>query len=387
MRPLGFLLLVLLLSGAPGQAAPTQADLLEPLQQALHSVYDMAFESAVQQAQALRERAPQHPAGFFVLAATYWQWRLVTGEAQPRSQLLAQFQEAIQQTRALAERLPEAQAAEAAFYLGAASGMQARMHFVEKQYIRALLAAKQGSAALQRCVRLVPTWYDAYAGLGTYHYVLARVPAFWRGVVQQLIGLPGDRRRGLQALEQARRHGQLAVPEATLLLAKIYTLPEEGQYEQAASLLASLAQRYPHNLDYRYRLLLAYTALERWEQAQQVTQHLLTDLQQSQAAYAQDWLPIVHYRQAEIALFQRQVASAAAQLHGLQTHELLPSLRAWVELRLGNVYDLRHERQTARAWYSGVSGDPTAEQLARLYLGRPFMWDFSITKPIEQSAI
>ena len=50
------------------------------------------------------------------------------------------------------------------------------MHFVEQQYIRALLAAKQGSTYLQQCVAHAPDWYDAYAGLGTYQYVLSSRP-------------------------------------------------------------------------------------------------------------------------------------------------------------------------------------------------------------------
>lgn len=381
------LLLALLYARTTPSAAVTHAELVEPMQRALDFIYNMEFESALHSARGLLARAPEHPAGFFTLAATYWQQRLVTIEAQQRSQLLEQFQDAIQRAQTAAAKLPEAQAAEAAFYLGAAYGMQARMHFLEKHYIRALIAAKQGSMHLQHCVTLVPLWYDAYAGLGTYYYVLARVPGFWRGIVQRLIGIPGDRAQGLYILEQARSHGQLSIPEASLLLAKIYMLPDEMQYGQAAHLLTSLVQRYPNNIDYRYRLGLVLAALGRWQQAQHLLRDLLTELTHSTAPYAQQWLPVLSYRLAETALFQRELSTALDVLMGLQGQEIETTLRAWVELRLGNVHDLRNEPQAARVWYRGVTGEAEAERLARLYASRPFTPAHVVIKAIEQSAI
>ena len=205
------LLLAILLGLVPQHGVVTHTAMLEPAQRTLDLIYNMEFDEALRAAQRLIDLAPAHPAGYFYRAATYWQWRLITYDPPQRAMLLTQFQESTQRARDLAEHLPDAQAAEAAFYLGAVYGMQARMHFVEQQYIRALLAAKQGSTYLQQCVAHAPNWYDAYAGLGTYQYVLSRVPGVWRGIVQQLIGIAGDRDKGLQALEQARTAGRLSV--------------------------------------------------------------------------------------------------------------------------------------------------------------------------------
>jgi tetratricopeptide (TPR) repeat protein len=287
----------------------------------------------------------------------------------------------------MAEHLPEAQAAEAAFYLGAIYGMQARMHFVEQQYLRALLAAKQASSYLQQCVSRAPDWYDAYAGLGTYQYVLSRVPGVWRGIVQRLIGIAGDRDRGLQALEQARTAGRLSVPEAGSLLAKIYVLPGEEQYDRAYVLLENLVQRYPHNSDYRYRLAVVCARLGLWEHARQVMQPLMADIAQGKPYAPQEWLPLLHYRLAETYVLQRQPQAAAEILKALQMQKLSPTLRAWVELRLGNVHDLRGERQAAQAWYQGVQGDELAEAHAHAYMARPFVPAQIDLKPLEQAVI
>ena len=66
---------------------------------------------------------------------------------------------------------------------------------------------------------------------------------------------------------------------------------------------------------------------------------------------------------------------------------LSPALRAWVELRLGNVHDLRGERQAAQAWYQGVQGDEQAEARARAYMTTPFMPVQIDLKPLEQAVI
>ena len=382
------LLLTIVLGMAPQSGVVTHTALLEQSQRTLDLIYNMQFDEALHAAQGLIDLAPAHPAGYFCRAAVYWQWRLIALDAQERARLLRQFQEATQRTRTVAEQLPAAQATEAAFYLGAVYGMQARMHFVEKQYIRALLAAKQGSSYLQQCVARAPDWYDAYAGLGTYSYVLSRVPGFWRGIVQQLVGITGDRDRGLQFLEQARTHGRLSVPEAASLLAKIYTLPDEQRYDKAYVLLEHLVQRYPNNIDYRYRLAVVCTSLGLWKRARQVNRSLVVDIEHDKPYHARQWLPLLHYRLAETYVVQReQLQEAVGLLRALQTQDLSPALRAWVELRLGNVHDLQGERQAAQAWYKGVKGDEIAEALAQAYMAIPFTLAQMALKPLEQAAI
>jgi tetratricopeptide (TPR) repeat protein len=381
------LLLTTLLGLVPQHRVVLHAAMLEQEQRTLDLIYNMEFDAALHAAQRLIDLAPTHPAGYFYRAATYWQRRLITHDPHQRAILLSQFQESTQRARTMAEHLPEAQAAEAAFYLGAVYGMQARLHFAEQQYLRALLAAKQGSAYLQQCVARAPDWYDAYAGLGTYQYVLSRVPGVWRSIVQQLIGIPGDRDKGLQALELARTAGRLSVSEAGSLLAKIYVLPGEEQYDKAYVILENLVQRYPHNSDYRYRLALVCAHLGLWECARQVSQQLIDDIAQGKPYAPQQWRPLLHYRLAETYVFQRQPQVAAEILRALRTQELSPALRAWVELRLGTVHDLQGERQAAQAWYQGVHGDAQAEARAHAYMAMPFMPAQIDLKPLEQAVI
>jgi tetratricopeptide (TPR) repeat protein len=345
----------------------------------------MEFDAALTAAQTVIDLAPDSPTGYYYRAAAYWQWRLVAQDPLQRAVLLAQLQDAMRRTLEVAGRLPAGRAAEAAFYLGAAYGTQARLYVVEKQYFKALGAAKKGGAYLQRCIDLDPTWYDAYLGLGVYHYYLARVPGFVRGLAQWLIGLDGDRDRGLRELELTRTQGTFAAPEAASMLAKIYASSTEKQYDRARLLLESLVQQYPNNVDYRYRFLLVLANLERWQYARQTSQDLLADMAQGKLAYARQWVPLLHYRIAETYIVEGNADAALPLLHTLHTQALDDALRSWVLLRLGNVYDLRGDHHTARTYYRLVEGSDGSAELAAQYITVPFTRGQTALKPAEKS--
>lgn len=332
----------------------------------------MEFDAALQAAQIVIDMAPDSPAGYYYRAAIHWQWRLVARDPQQRAALLQRLQEDMRRTLDVAQKLPAARAAEAAFYLGAAYGTQARVSVVEKQYFKALGAAKKGGAYLQRCVELDPTWHDAYLGLGVYHYFLARVPGFVRGLAQWLVGLEGNRDRGLQELEHSYTHGLLTRPEAASVLARIYASSAEKQYEKARQLLAALAQQYPQNIDYRYRLLLVLAQQEDWPQAVYTGRALETDLAQGKLAYAFQWLPLIRYRLAEMYVLQGEADTAWPILHTLQVAPYDATLHPWVYVRLGNVADLRGNHDAAREFYQRVTEPDDARELAAQYSTSPF---------------
>src|SRR5437764_7234424 len=96
-------------------------------------------------------------------------------------------------------------------------------------------------------------------------------------------------------------------------------------------------------------------------------QHLIGDSTQGKPYAPQEWLPLLHYRLAETYVFQHQPQAAARLLRALQRQELSPTLRVWVELRLGNVHDLQGERQAAQARYQGVHGGEPAQTGAATY--------------------
>jgi hypothetical protein len=142
-------------------------------------------------------------------------------------------------------------------------------------------------------------------------------------------------------------------------------------------------QRYPNNFDYRYRLAYLCASLGRWERALQVSRGLVADITQGKPYYDQQWLPLLHYRIAETHVLQGEPQAAAVLLQALPQPELDATLRPWVALRLGNVYDLQGNRQAAQTSYARVAGDAIAEKLAAYYLTVPFVPGRADLKPPE----
>lgn len=144
----GFLLAVVIIPILQGEIA-VSSSVSQEAWRTTELLYNMTFDTALASARSMVTMAPEHPAGYFYEAATYWQWRLIIRDAPQRATFLRRFSERIKTAIDVAKRwLPEHES-EAAFYLGAAYGMQARMYVAEQRYLKALSSAKQGGAYLR----------------------------------------------------------------------------------------------------------------------------------------------------------------------------------------------------------------------------------------------
>ena len=84
---------------------------------------------------------------------------------------------------------------------------------------------------------------DTLLGLGAYDFYAARLPAYIRPVAR-LLGVSGDRRKGLFEIEEAMQHGWHLKIEAAMVRASAYWV--EGQYGDVARTIEEhIANRYP----------------------------------------------------------------------------------------------------------------------------------------------
>jgi tetratricopeptide (TPR) repeat protein len=116
-----------------------------------------------------------------------------------------------------------------------------------------LSAARDGKRikdALERALTLDPEMADAHFGIGLYRYYADVAPAAAR-ILQWLRLLPGgDRLRGLEEIDYARKRGLLLRSEADYQLHLLY-LWYEKRPESALSLLEDLVERHPRNPHFR----------------------------------------------------------------------------------------------------------------------------------------
>jgi len=89
------------------------------------------------------------------------------------------------------------------------------------------------------------TYYDAYLGLGIYHYLADVLPRFVK-ILSFLLGVDGDKDVGIRELSIAAEKGIYTKTEAMFFLAAIYTY-REREYAKAIDIFNQLLNKYPNN--------------------------------------------------------------------------------------------------------------------------------------------
>ncbi|MCB0278069.1 MAG: hypothetical protein KDD94_01100 [Calditrichaeota bacterium] len=143
------------------------------------------------------------------------------------------------------------------FYLGAAHGYLGRAHGMQRSYFSALKHGRKGKELLEEVVEEDPEYWDAYLGLGIFNYYVDKLGSGILRPVVWILGMSGDREKGLRYLKLARDKGKLAFAEATAVLGTIY-YSMEHDYHKARYYADSFNKTYPNNKAfwiYYYRLL------------------------------------------------------------------------------------------------------------------------------------
>jgi hypothetical protein len=226
--------------------APLYGSLTEGFR--LAAIYDTILDAEFDRAAAQLDAAcPPAPAGACAAlrVGSIW-WRILmdpANHALDRS-FESQAQAAIALNTEWTRREP--QRAEAWFYL---AGSYAPL--VQWRVLRGhrLAAARDGAtikSALERSLQLDPSLADAHFGIGLYHYYADVAPAYAKLLRWMLLLPGGDRRKGLEEMQEARQHGELLRDEADFQLQQLYVWYEH-RASDAVALLRALDAKHPHN--------------------------------------------------------------------------------------------------------------------------------------------
>ena len=346
-----------------------RATVEEEAAQTIDYFYNLEFDAARDAAAALEMHHPTHPAGAFYRGVALFQQYLL--EYPPQEKTLANFENAMQRTLELALALAETQPALSHYYQGAAQGFLARVAVARRRYGAAIPKARQGRVHLEKALALDPHLEDAYMGLGMYDYFADRTPAAVKPFAYLMVGLWGNRERGLEYLERTRRQGQAARMEATSILAAIYASQGEKQWEKARALFSELMQRYPRNPRYRLGLAYVYQREGRWEESLLALEPTGAWLEALHPLVKPTALASVRLRAAENFLFLGRYAEADTELTALEAQPQAPFLTDWLYLRRANWLESQQREDEARVVYKKIRLKKPAA-LAKRFEKTPF---------------
>jgi len=189
---------------------------------------------------------PGHPLGYLAQGLIYL-YRYRFEENQPAFE--KKFKDYTNQAIKLSKKnlSKQEKRVEALFYLGIANLFWGFYHSEQDNWVKAFWYGKQGLDDLNKVVAIDSSYYDAYLGLGMYHYYADFMANFLLKTVSSVLGFDeGDRKKGLRELQLAAEKGVYTRTLAAFLLGDIYS-NAEGEYEKALICFNALAQQYPDN--------------------------------------------------------------------------------------------------------------------------------------------
>ncbi|MBZ0178629.1 MAG: hypothetical protein K8F36_04995 [Melioribacteraceae bacterium] len=152
------------------------------------------------------------------------------------------------------------------FYVGGFHGYLARFYGLDRSYMSAFSSAKSGQRIMEDILEENPDFNDAYLLLGMSYYFADRLSGFI-GFVAGILGLSGDRDKGIDYIKRAADKGELSFAQAAISLVEIYTRLEDNEYP-AFPYFEKFLKKFPNSsymINWYCRELLDLNMTERVE--------------------------------------------------------------------------------------------------------------------------
>lgn len=242
--------------------------LLEGIEASFQEDYALA-ESRFQ---TLIRMAPEDPAGYFFLAALYHA-QMIDHESDFREK---DFYENIKTAKRFARRRIKKDRNDAWAYLVLGNSFGAKAVYEAKQgnWWSGLNQGLMAKSALNEAIKRDPELYDAYVGLGSYHFwASVMTKAFW------WLPFIGDHReQGISETKLAYEKSIFSSAAAASGLVWMYIRQKE--YEKAISLAQKMQSKYPEGKSFLWALAQAYYDKRDWNSARLKYQELLERIEE-----------------------------------------------------------------------------------------------------------
>jgi hypothetical protein len=262
---------------------------------------------------------------------------------------------------------------DAYFARGYLRGMHAVfITLVDHSYVA---AAKQGYAARndsEQALRIDPLYADAKMAVGIQQFAVASLPR-WVRIVVGIMGVGGNKERGLALLRDSAAHGVVTAVESRTVLSLF--LRHDARYPEALVVQHGLAAQYPHN--YLFRLEEANLTKDEGNGPGAIALYKVVLADASKPGYFIDpRLQMAWFGLADTQRGWNDIPSAALNYVNAATQ---PNCSDWLrkraQLNAGEMYDLLHQRAKAVSLYqmaAGGGGDQSQAEMARRLLKSPY---------------
>jgi hypothetical protein len=236
-------------------------------------------------------------------------------------------------------------------------------------------AARQGYAARgdsEQVMKIDPDYADAKMAIGIQQFAVASLPR-WVRMLVGIVGVGGNKERGLDLLREASAHGVITAVESRTVLSLF--LRHDGRYPEALVVQHGLAAEYPHN--YLFRLEEANLTKDEGNGPAAIVRYRVVLADTAKAGYfIEPKLQLAYFGLADTERGQNDIAEAAQDyVRAAEQPNSTDWLRKRAQLNAGEMFDLLHQRGRAVELYEMASaggGDQSQADMARRLMKTPY---------------
>ncbi|MFN0159477.1 MAG: tetratricopeptide repeat protein [Bacteroidota bacterium] len=373
---------IVLSQNASGQSsAPGTSEFDEHTRKGIDFVYNLEFENASREFDALVQLKPGHPAGHFFLAMVQW-WQILIDI--DNDQYDEKFHDALDGVVDLCDEMLEVNENDvtALFFKGGAIGFKGRLNAHRSEWLAAANAGRKALPIVQDASALDPNNYDILLGSGIYNYYAEVIPQEYAFVKPLLLFVPnGDKKKGIEQLTAAAERGKYASVEASYFLMQIYH-QFERDFSKALGIAQTLNARFPANMLFHKYLGRCYVSLGNWPKVHEVFGEISARARKDQRGYNVNTEREAEYYLALYEMSQRAHDKALAHFYRcdelsrqIDTEEV-SGFMVMTNLKVGNIYDVQMKRESAVEQYKKVLGmreHKDSHKQAQQFLLKPFI--------------
>jgi tetratricopeptide (TPR) repeat protein len=212
--------------------------------------YSMRYDLAMAIYDDLIAKYPADPTGYFFRSQIFL-WRYLFDYSEPDYK---RFIAACDKSIAVAEEAIKVNPNNnyGRTILGAIYGFRSIANFRAENLVKATLDGRSCYNYLNESLKRDPKQYDAYLGMGVFHFGIAVMPSTVK-FAANFAGLKGDRESGLREVGIAAEKSLFSRSDAKIFLAFIEVYFNKD-YGKGFKYLQDLLQKYPNNIPVLYTL-------------------------------------------------------------------------------------------------------------------------------------
>lgn len=344
--------------------APVRAEItlppevMEAAVEGINGVYSLDFATAQQNIEKVFALYPDHPFAHFGNAMIAWaryEYEFETSDEKQRKVFEKVLDDSIDGIKRWLKNNP--QDPNAYMGLGALNGLRALFNMRNRNWVTSYFAGRKAISNLEKSLKIDPTYYDAFFGLGVYEYFAGTLPTVIK-MLAKVVAIKGNPDTGVKYLNQARTQARFTQDSAKLILIQVQNTRGSKFYAPQKSLeyIRELHKKFPNNPLMGYVEIICLYETGDLKSVTDKAQKFL-GLIGANPYYKDIYIPRAYTALGTAQMAQGNFEKARAVFEeGAQKIKNQDPSRwgVWNALRLGQVYDVLGQRDKAEQQYRYV---------------------------------